>query len=51
MRNFQVVMLADGNATYSDAEHNASLGALFQVICDVMTTDEVIARLIPAEDA
>jgi ureidoacrylate peracid hydrolase len=48
MRNFKVIMLGDANATYTDAEHNASLGALFQVICDVMTTQQVV-RLLAAE--
>jgi ureidoacrylate peracid hydrolase len=45
MRNFKVVMVSDGNAAHSDEDHNNALGALFQVFADVMTTDEVIARL------
>ena len=45
MRNFKVIMVSDGNATHSDADHNASLAALFQVFADVQTTDEVIDRL------
>ncbi len=48
MRNFKVTMLADANATHSDAEHNASLAALFQVFADVMTVDEALHRLRPA---
>lgn len=49
MRNFQVVMVSDGNAAHSDEDHNNALGALFQVFADVMTTDEVIARLSAAK--
>ncbi len=48
MRNFKVIMVSDANATHSDADHNASLGAVFLVFGDVMTTDETIARLRPA---
>lgn len=53
MRNFKVVMVSDGNAAHSDEDHNNALGALFQVFADVMTTDEVIARLAaqPAKTA
>ena len=45
MRNFKTVMVSEANAALSDEDHNNSLGALFQVFADVMTTDEVIARL------
>ena len=48
MRNFKVVMVGDANAAHSDADHNASLAAFLQVFGDVMTSDEVIARLRPA---
>ena len=51
MRNFEVIMVADANAAHSDADHNASLSAVFQVFGDVMTCDEVIARLKPAEQS
>lgn len=47
MRNFHVVMVADGNAALTDADHNGSLTALAQTFADVMTTDEVIERLAP----
>ncbi len=49
--NFNVVMVADGNATYTDAIHNASLSSMAITIADVMTTDEVIERLTPAARA
>lgn len=45
MRNFHVVMISDGNATYTDSIHNASLNSMAITIADIMTTDEVIARL------
>ena len=45
MRNFSVIMVGDGNATYTDAIHNASLNSLAITFCDVMSADEVIARL------
>jgi ureidoacrylate peracid hydrolase len=46
MRNFKVIMVGDANATYTDAIHNASLTSLAITFCDVMATDEVIARLV-----
>ncbi|MYG51621.1 MAG: cysteine hydrolase [Rhodospirillaceae bacterium] len=53
MRNFHVIMVADGNATYIDAIHNASLTSMSINFADVMTTDEVIGALsgAPAQAA
>lgn len=45
MRNFQVIMVTDGNATYTDAIHNASLTSLSINFADLMSTDEVIGAL------
>jgi ureidoacrylate peracid hydrolase len=45
MRNFQVIMVPDGNATYNDILHNASLSSLSITFADLMTTDEVIEAL------
>jgi ureidoacrylate peracid hydrolase len=45
MLDFKTVMVSDGNATRSDAEHNATLSNLFGLFADVMTTDELVARL------
>ena len=45
MRNFNVVMVSDANATHSDALHNAALTCLAAAFADVMTADEVIAAL------
>jgi ureidoacrylate peracid hydrolase len=45
MLNFKTVMVSDGNAAATDAEHNASLVAFYLTFGDVMSTDEVIACL------
>ena len=49
--NFNVVMVSDGNATYTDAIHNAALSSMAITIADVMSADEVIERLVPATRA
>ena len=53
MRNFHVIMVADGNATYTDAIHNASLTSMSISFADIMTTDEVTGALsgVPAQAA
>ena len=51
MLNYRVVMVSDGTATKSDAEHNATLSNLFGLFADVMTTNEVLARLKPTARA
>lgn len=45
MLNFKVTMVADALATYSDAEHNASLATFYSIFGDVQTIDEAIAAL------
>lgn len=45
MLDFRTVMVADCNAANSDAEHNASLAAFWNIFGDVMTVDHVIERL------
>lgn len=45
MLNFKTIMVSDGNAARSDAEHNATLSNLFGLFADVMTTEEIVARL------
>jgi len=45
MLNFKTVMVSDGNAAHSDAEHTATLAAFYAVFGDVMDTDMVIACL------
>jgi ureidoacrylate peracid hydrolase len=45
MLNFKVVMVSDGLATHTDAEHNASLSAFYGQFGDVQTTDEALRSL------
>jgi ureidoacrylate peracid hydrolase len=45
MLNFKVTMVSDALATYSDAEHNASLMTFYSIFGDVQTIDEAIASL------
>ena len=45
MLNYKTVFVSDANATLTDEEHNATLANILQVFGDVMTADEVIARL------
>jgi ureidoacrylate peracid hydrolase len=46
--DFRVVMLSDGNATWTDEEQNATLNNCALFFGDVLATDEAIARLVPA---
>jgi ureidoacrylate peracid hydrolase len=43
--NYQVIFVADGNATNNDTEHNATLNAMMALFADVMTTDDVVGVL------
>jgi ureidoacrylate peracid hydrolase len=45
MLNFKTVMVHDALATYSDAEHNATLTNFYSIFGDVQTIDEAIASL------
>jgi ureidoacrylate peracid hydrolase len=47
MLDYRVTMLSDGNATWTDEEHAATLNSFLLFFGDVMTTDEVIAKLVP----
>lgn len=49
MLDYRVVMVADGNASLTDEEHAASLNNFLVFFGDVLTTDEVIDRLVPAK--
>jgi ureidoacrylate peracid hydrolase len=44
--DYRVVMLSDANATWSDAEHAATLDTFLLFFGDVMTTDEATARIV-----
>jgi len=45
MLNFKTIMVTDGNAAMTDADHNASLANFYLSFGDVMSTDEVIGCL------
>jgi len=45
MLNFKVVMVADGLATHTDEEHNATLSNFYGQFGDVQTVDEVVQSL------
>jgi len=45
LRNFRAVMVTDGNATFTDEEHNAALTTFYLVFGDIMSTDFAIACL------
>jgi ureidoacrylate peracid hydrolase len=42
MLNFKTVMVTDGNAAVTDADHNASLTAFYLIFGDIMSTDFAI---------
>jgi ureidoacrylate peracid hydrolase len=48
MMNYKVVFVSDGNAAFTDEEHNATLSSLAILFADVMSTDEVVAKLAAA---
>jgi Isochorismatase family len=43
--NYKVIFIADGNATNTDAEHNATLNNMVRLFADVMTTEELLGFL------
>jgi ureidoacrylate peracid hydrolase len=45
MLNFKTVMVTDGNAAMTDADHNASLCAFYLTFGDIMSTDMLITCL------
>jgi ureidoacrylate peracid hydrolase len=49
MLDYRVVMVSDCNASVSDETHAASLNNFVVYFGDVMTTDDTISRLVPAE--
>jgi len=48
MTNFRVIMVSDGNAATTQAEHEASLTAFYLTFGDVMDTDMLVERLSAA---
>lgn len=49
MLNYKTVMVSDANAAATDDEHNATLANILRIFGDVMSTDEVVERLVGAE--
>jgi ureidoacrylate peracid hydrolase len=45
MLNYKVFFVADGNATYNDVEHNATLSAMAHTFCDVADTDTIVSLI------
>jgi ureidoacrylate peracid hydrolase len=45
MMNYKVIFVADGCATFTDAEHNGTLGNMRAIFADVRTTAEVVGLL------
>lgn len=45
MLNYKVFFVADGNATFNDDEHNATLSAMAHTFCDVRTTEAMIGLI------
>jgi len=46
--NYKIIFVADGNATNTDAEHNATLNNMKALFADVMTADELVGFLSKA---
>ena len=45
MRNFQTIMITDGNAANTDEDHNAALNNFYLTFGDIMSTDFAIGCL------
>jgi ureidoacrylate peracid hydrolase len=45
MLNYKVFFVADGNATFTDEEHNATLSAMAHTFCDVIDADALIGLI------
>lgn len=47
MLDYKVLFVSEGNATHTDAEHNATLASMLNCFADVVSTDEAVALLRP----
>jgi ureidoacrylate peracid hydrolase len=45
MLNYKVFFVSDGNATFTDEEHNATLSAMAHTFCDVIDTQEMVGTI------
>lgn len=48
MLNFKTIVVSDANAAESDEDHNNSLNALARLFADVVSTEDLTGRLVPA---
>jgi ureidoacrylate peracid hydrolase len=48
--DYSVIMLSDANATWTDEEHTATLNTFMLFFGDVLSTDDVIARLVASKE-
>lgn len=51
MLNYKVFFIADGNATFTDDEHNATLSAMAHTFCDVVDTATIVGLIQTASAA
>lgn len=51
MLNYKVFYVADGNATFTDEEHNATLTAMAHTFCDVIPTADLLGLITEAAPA
>jgi ureidoacrylate peracid hydrolase len=51
MLNYKVFFVEDGNATFSDEEHNATLSAMAHTFCDVIGSDALIGMMTAGDAA
>ena len=49
MHDYRVIMVSDGNASFTDEEHATTLNNFLMFFGDVLSTDEVVGRLEPVE--
>ncbi len=45
MLNYKVFFVADGNATFTDEEHNATLSAMAHTFCDVLGAEALVSLI------
>ncbi len=46
--NYRVIFVTDGNATHTDADHNATLANMATLFADIQSTDQVLANISQA---
>jgi ureidoacrylate peracid hydrolase len=51
MLNYKVFFVSDGNATFTDEEHNATLSAMAHTFCDVVDTRTILAAIAKPGEA